>query len=101
MTTRRWMIAVLALSLQMCAARIWIRWKHFRERAEYHRQVLTFGFGGCKSCFFGLPQDLEFLATYYGHAEPRRAWHARMAKKYNLAASRPWLAVEPELPEPM
>jgi hypothetical protein len=100
MTTRRWMFAVLAFSVLMCAARTWFHWKDRRERAAYHRQAVTAGLQYCNTCFRALPTDLDFLAMYYGHVEPRRAWHARMAKKYELAASRPWLLVEPDPPPP-
>jgi hypothetical protein len=100
MTMRRWMLAVAAVSVLMCAARTWFSWNDRRERAKYHHQAITEGFF-CNNCRCAvLSEDLDFLAMYYGHVEPRRAWHARMAKKYELAALRPWLPVEPDTPEP-
>jgi hypothetical protein len=101
MTTRRWMLAVLALSMPMCAARTWLNWKYRTERAEFHRQAITAGLGvDCKWCLCTMPNDPLFLAIFYGHSEPKRVWHARMAKKYELAASKPWLPVEPDTPSP-
>jgi hypothetical protein len=89
------MFAILALSVLMGATRTWFHWKDRRARAQYHRQAVMAGLEPyCNTCFRAHPTDLDFLAMYYGSVEPRRAWHARMAKKYELAASRPWLPVE-------
>jgi tetratricopeptide (TPR) repeat protein len=100
MTLRRWMFAVLALSVLTGAARMWFLAKDRNRLALYHRQAITEGLTTCNTCFNALPHDLDFLGMYFGHTEPRRAWHARMAKKYELAAARPWLPVEPDPPPP-
>ena len=101
MTTRRWMLAILALSIPISATRTWINLKDRSERAQYHRRAITAGLGGgCNDCFRSLPRDPVFLVIFYWKSEPKKLWHARMARKYELAALRPWLPVGPDTPSP-
>ena len=97
-TIRRWIVAVFALSVMMYAARTWFCWKERSERAEYHRQAVRTGF--CNTCGDNFPRDLDFIAIYYREVEPQRAWHARMAKMYELAAACPWLPFDIDAAEP-
>ena len=100
MTLQRWMFGVLAFSVVMCATQMWLVRNDRKERARNHREAVTAGLTNCNTCFNAIPKDLDFLAMYYGQIQPRRAWHARMAKKYELAAARPWLPAEPDPPPP-
>jgi hypothetical protein len=88
-TTRRWMLAIAALSMPMCSAPTWSNWKDRTERARCHRRAITAGLEG--ACNTGaMLNDPVFLAIFYGHSEPKRVCHARMAKKHEPAAHRPW-----------
>ena len=78
--------------------RTWFCWKERSERAEYHRQAVRAGF--CNTCGDNFPRDLDFIAIYYREVEPQRAWHARMAKMYELAAACPWLPFDIDAAEP-
>jgi hypothetical protein len=100
MTIRRWMLAILAVAVLAYAGQLGLRWKDRRDRAVYHREAATEGLHYCNTCFQSLPKDLDVFAIYYEQDAPRRSWHARLAKKYQLAASRPWLPVEPDPPPP-
>jgi hypothetical protein len=42
------------------------------------------------------PEELRFLA----HEAAMRRYHSSLSRKYALAASHPWLSVEPDLPPP-
>jgi tetratricopeptide (TPR) repeat protein len=100
MTMRRWAFAILALSVLLFAERTWARSKALRERAFYHFYQAFKGNSTCNFPLIDVPRDPDFLGMYYAQTSPRRAWHARLAKKYATAASRPWLPVEHDPPPP-
>jgi hypothetical protein len=84
MTTRRWMIAVLIASVLLGCFVMLRRAAHFMRLAALH----------------------EHLAHHQRSqpgpsATPKDADHnERLARKYERAAARPWLPVEPDPPEP-
>jgi hypothetical protein len=45
------------------------------------------------------PEHEDFRSTAEWD-EARRRWHGELMRKYEYAASRPWLPVEPDPPEP-
>jgi tetratricopeptide (TPR) repeat protein len=100
MTMRRWAFAILVLSGFLCAERTSARSRALSDRAFYHHDLAFNGMSNCNTCLIGMPRDPDFLGIYYDQTSPRRAWHARLAKKYIIAASRPWLPVGPDPPPP-
>jgi hypothetical protein len=100
LTTRNWILTVLTTGLLLG---VWIgpvsqvRWQRYcRLRADKHRQ-----------------QEEEAREFASGHRRPtasnsllfekynrRAVYHARMRRKWERAASRPWEPVAPDLPEP-
>jgi hypothetical protein len=99
MTTRRWM-AIVAIVATLLALTIGVhRAKQTRDtyliRAAYHawREVR----------FRNWParaRDFVTRQLWEVQLEPLVEYHARLARKCSDAASRPWLPVEPDPPEP-
>jgi hypothetical protein len=93
MTTRRWMIAVAVVAVTFGAVAIERRRVRLGEIADYH---------------YGMIRHLRSPNANTSSRRPggtvpsprRLNYHDRMAKKYRLAASRPWLFVEPDPREP-
>jgi hypothetical protein len=84
MTTRRWLVAVVFTAALLGAFVMWRRPIYFRQLAGLHQFIAL-----QLRCTTRLGGDLSAAK----HNE-------RMAKMYQRAASRPWLPVEPEPPEP-
>ena len=95
-TIRLWMVAVFASSV-MSARR-----GHGSVGRMHETQSITvrLSAGYCNTCGDNFPRDLDFLAIYYREVEPQRAWYARMAKMYKLAAACPWLPFDIDVAEP-
>ncbi len=84
MTTRRWMIVILTVSLLLGAIVMWRRAAYFMRLAALHEM---------------LANDLRIKADPMG--DVRAAEHnERLARMYQRAAVRPWLSVEPDESEP-
>jgi hypothetical protein len=67
MTTRRRMLAVLAVSMPICAARTWSNWKDRTELAKYHRR--STGIPNRKR--FGTPEWRSSMSLRrYAHGSP-------------------------------
>ena len=66
----------------------------FRERAAYHRAWVR-----NRGRFFSPIILLPPYDRAYSQ-DSLKDWHRRMAEKYERAARRPWLPVEPDPPEP-
>ncbi len=85
-TTRRLMIAVAVLGLLFGGVNLGLRSVHYRREALIHEFLE------------------EILAVQQHHSGPdpeRSAYHAALKLKYQRAAARPWLAVEPDPPDPI
>ena len=84
MTTRRWMVAVLITSVFLGGLVMLRRSAHFMRLAVLHEHTA------------------HHLRSQTGpSADPQGVDHnERLARKYQRAAARPWLPVEPEPPEP-
>jgi hypothetical protein len=80
MTTRRWMVVVVVASLLLGAFVTLRRAAHFMRLAAAHEALA------------------QLLRSSTGQsADPKGADHnERLAKKYQRAAARPWLAIEPD-----
>jgi hypothetical protein len=100
MTTRRWIVAVvISAALLGIFVEIDRELRHrsqYRAKARMHslqEEVLK------GTVFRGTGGAAEIYA--YSTADPERAtYHAEMRRKYEYAALRPWLAIEPDLPQP-
>jgi hypothetical protein len=80
MTTRRWMIAVVVASLLLGAFVTLRRAAHFMRLAALHEQMAHL-----------------LRSTNGPSADPKGAdHHERLVRKYQRAAARPWLAIEPD-----
>ena len=94
MTTRRWILAVVVVALLLGAERIVERRAYFLTRAEVEadRAGHFIGAGVC------LRKEFDKEGMY----EKLRDHYLALARKYRLAADRPWLPVEsdPDLPTP-
>jgi hypothetical protein len=106
MTTRRWMIAVAAVAVMLAAAALFRRHLSLRERGDYHarregdlasrarKRQLALDFAD------QIPETAAYLRAYAACEAEIGAWHARLKEKYCRAARYPWLAIEPDPPEP-
>jgi hypothetical protein len=100
MTTRRWMAAVVAVSL--CAWMLIIRSRSFAALAVSHaegekesRRIVE--------ASEGMRFDPTIWKDWIAYARRSRRlllYHAALRRKYELASRRPWLSVEPDPPEP-
>jgi hypothetical protein len=89
MTTRRWMVAVAMIAFAIESVKIGERWLSYRQRAVYHARLAETGMDLAPSGDAALilsPRDI--------------AYHGELKVKYERAATRPWLPVEPDPPPP-
>jgi hypothetical protein len=93
MTTRRWMSAVAVMALLLGAQRFVERRAYFLTRAEVEADRAADLIHG-RACL----RD-EFCKE--GFPEKLRDHYLALARKYRLAADRPWLPVEPDRQLPM
>ncbi len=92
MTARRWIVLIAAVALLLCAHRLLERRAHFLMRAEVEAsRADDLANGRC--CL-----REEFCVP--GYAERLLAHYQALARKYEHAASRPWLDVEPDEGDP-
>jgi hypothetical protein len=105
MTTRRWMAVVAALALVLGAiAGMWRRARRFERLATSHAlDAVTYADAAWDCVRFNLNRDGDVDSATRGMAD--RYWelyvyHGLLEEKYDRAASRPWLPVEPDPPEP-
>jgi hypothetical protein len=107
MTTRRWMVAVAVVAVMLAAAVLVRRYLSLRERGDYYETreriqadrarvlgQLALGFAD---------SNPEMAAQWRARAafeDGLRDRHARLKAKYHRAALVPWLAIEPDPPEP-
>jgi hypothetical protein len=108
MTTRRWMIAVAAVAVMFAAASFFRRHLSLRERGDYHAKRegdLASRARGLGQIALDAAERIPETAAYWrAHAACEAeigAWHARLKEKYRHAARYPWLAIEPDPPEPV
>lgn len=110
MTTRRWMAAVAVIAMLLAGGLSWKRRAAFLVQADLHERSAAFwdvrrqrydrdgGFPIFNEKFF---ESDDTVKPYYGSRFRRRAeHHASLGRKYRHAAAHPWLAVEPDPPEP-
>jgi hypothetical protein len=99
MTTRRWIVIVL-ISASLLASFVGIgRFlrlaSEFRLRARFHALQESVIAGG---------ELFKGPGGMYAYQLPRRPdqvdYHSKMRQKYERAAARPWLPIEPDAPEP-
>jgi hypothetical protein len=80
MTTRRWMVVVVVASLLLGAFVTWRRAAHYMRLAAVHEHWAHL-----------------LRSTTGPSADPKGAdHHERLARKYQRAAARPWLPIEPD-----
>ncbi|MGP0062486.1 MAG: hypothetical protein ACLQGP_02635 [Isosphaeraceae bacterium] len=80
MTTRRWMVVVLIASVLLGVLVMLRRAAHFMRLALLHEHMAHL-----------------LRSTTGPSADPKGADHnERLARKYQRAAARPWLAIEPD-----
>jgi hypothetical protein len=107
MTTRRWMIAAAVVAVMLAAAAFFRRHLSLRERGDYHArregdlasrarvlEQLALDFAD------RIPETAAQWRAYAACEAEIGAWHARLKEKYRHAARYPWLAIEPDPPEP-
>jgi len=80
--TVQYLMIVVALAAATYVGLIVWRTVTYNTRARYHAQYLNSG-----------------RSFVYDSSELRQ-WHRRMQRKYEFAASRPWLAAETDPPPP-
>jgi hypothetical protein len=88
MTTRRWMIAVATAAPVLGAKRLADRRAYFLMRAEVEADRAN-DYANCLPC---LNEEYDVPGMY----EKLRDHYLGLARKYRLAANRPWLPVEPD-----
>ena len=107
MTTRRWMAAVAVVAVMLAAAALFRRHLSLRERGDYHERrerVQADRVRALGDLALALADTSpEAAARERAHAAFEaeiRDRHARLKDKYRRAARYPWLAIEPDPPEP-
>ena len=84
-TVRRMMVAVAFFGLVLASAiEAQRRREGFLRIADFHERQSPYSYPG----YYPVP------------IRPMSEWHEQMGRKYHRAASRPWLPVEPDPPEP-
>jgi hypothetical protein len=111
MTTRRWMVAIAVVAIVLAATtELPRRAQRFRALAQAHGAAVKTARGKrwtgdlerhghvniAYSYLDGRPPDQEMTR----HEVALVLWHLELMQKYNAAAERPWLPVEPGPPEP-
>jgi hypothetical protein len=87
------MVAVVIVAVTFGAVAIERRRARLGEIADYHDSMIR--------RLRSRDANASIRRPHGTVPSPRRLnYHDRMAKKYRLAASRPWLLVEPDPPEP-
>ena len=89
LTVRGMMVAVAVVAVALSLIVLKRRSDGYRSLAGYHaaRAMAESGTG---------PAESGFARIWTQQGE----WHKRMREKYERAASRPWMPVEPDPPEP-
>jgi hypothetical protein len=95
-TVRRLMIAVAVLALLLGATAIRQRRAHFQSLADYHAVQARH----IQSSHGSMIRPGGTLVHVPLGSPSRAAYHKDMAIKYEHAASRPWMTVEPDPPLP-
>jgi hypothetical protein len=109
MTTRRWMMVVMVVSLILGSWKCLQRRAAFLELADQnawlaehwnvHRQrYLDSGTPMFNELFFD--SDDVMKEPYFTEFQADSKRHAALARKYRYAAAHPWLPVEPDPPKP-
>ena len=102
MTTRRWMIAVAIVGVGIGAGMLLVRSRRYAAVAAFHAQ----GEAECWRIIAadeGNRLDTAIWKDWLAYARRSRKlflYHAALRRKYEWAARRPWLPVEPDPPEP-
>jgi hypothetical protein len=113
MTTRRWMIAVAVVAMGVWTLEVASRAQRHRSRAVAMREremvaraavCLSAGAAQGDDCHFTVPDDFDpetaHLSPYSERYRRLLFYYRRMRQKYEMAARRPWLPVEPDPPLP-
>ena len=91
---------VLALTIALVEVPhglIELRRRRLESIAAEHESKMTYGMG----CGGGPVSYYDIHGRLMTGAEVKSAgWHAKLAMKYRTAATKPWLAIEPDPPEP-
>jgi hypothetical protein len=78
-----------------------VEWRRRRDRflglAEHHEASIRIT-KECGPRYLSATNDLG--EDVRGWSSARIKWHRRLGEKYRLAASRPWMPVEPDPPQP-
>lgn len=102
MTTRPWMIAVAVVGFGVGIERMADRRSRHLSRAELHEVNAQYFGEGRRDLVFGPERfgpDGRLKKEISVALDQKRDYHAALARKYRLAASRPWLPVSPEPPD--
>src|SRR5262245_47973192 len=92
MTTRRWFVVVAIAAVLLATELMRERWSRYRLKARMHGLQAEVN----KGTVF---QSTGTAAGTYAYAVANPEWaayHAEMQRKYESAALRPWLAIEPD-----
>jgi hypothetical protein len=107
-TIWRWMAAVAVVGL-MIGGGVWLKQRrdYFRSLAQSHQKEVassTARSEALKSRFGSTSErkieEIMDLQRDYDQMLDRADHHASLARKYERAAHRPWLPVDPDPPEP-
>lgn len=107
-TVRGMMIAVAVIALVVGGGITWARQRAYKRMASAYavrQTALEKGVGRWlarerRRKLEGLPLDCGLEGPYYRRSEKEVQWNALLRRKYERAAARPWLPVEPDPLEP-
>ncbi len=107
MTTRRWMVVVAIAAVMLAAAALFRRHLRLCERGDYHERMErehalgVWAFGDLALALADTnPQVAARERAHAAFEAENRDRHARLKDKYRHSARYPWLAIEPDPPEP-
>jgi hypothetical protein len=103
--TLRWLMAVVAL----VAIGAW-SWRLVTLREQEYQRLAKWHFSNvlitaseampCRLAIDGGQGDLEEAKARLARLEQKMAYHQRLLAKYERAAARPWIPLEPDPPMP-
>jgi hypothetical protein len=88
MSTRRWFLAVVVVAIALWAKRLADRRVYYLSRALVEADRAS-DYANGRAC---LREEYDVEGMY----ERLRDHYSQLARKYRLAANRPWLPVEPD-----
>jgi hypothetical protein len=96
LSTRHLMMLIALVAVRLGAARLWEDVLYCRQKAAFHEDMAAFHRGRWPTNMAS--SDAALLAAVMRRRPELAVLHSRMREKWQEAASRPWISVEPDPP---